>query len=564
VIKRNLQQETWTSKPRESSSASSVGENGEALSSVAVVITTYNHAHYLADAISSILTQTYPAVEIIVVDDGSLDNPAEVIAQFPSVRFIRQENQGLSSARNTGLAATTAEMVIFLDADDRLLPNALEHGVRCHRQIEGCAFVYGGYRNINHNGEPIGKDRYDAISGTPGIDFLRGNIVGMHATVMYRKDSLVRHGGFDTSLQRCEDYDLYLRMAFTERIASYPSIVAEYRRHASNMTLDHQRMLKSALFVLDRQKNISARSIEESAAFKEGQRRWRRNYAIQALIDTFKLNAHRFLPVQIAMASLAAIRISPVDAVFAGAQLVKKQSGRRIPAPLAYRIKRLRGKGLFPFGKFRVLTLSRTRPVSLDFGFDRGTPVDRYYIEAFLHRCTADIKGRVLEIGDDSYTRRFGGGNVTIADVLHIDPEHPQATIIGDLSKMETLPADSFDCMILTQTLHLIYDLQAAALTIHHAMKAGGVALLTVPGISQVDRGEWAASWYWAIMPTAALKLFGEIFGVNNVEVASHGNVYAATAFLQGLAVEEVSTRKLDVYDPSYPLVVTIRLRKQG
>lgn len=138
------------------------------------------------------------------------------------------------------------------------------------------------------------------------------------------------------------------------------------------------------------------------------------------------------------------------------------------------------------FGDFRRLV-----PFSREFGFDRGTPVDRFYIEWFLSCCEADIRGRVLEIGDNSYTKRFGGNRVTHSDVLHVQEGNPQATFIGDLTSAEHIPSDVFDCIILMQTLHLIYDMKAAMRTLYRILKPGGVLLATVPGISQLERGLW-------------------------------------------------------------------------
>lgn len=235
---------------------------------------------------------------------------------------------------------------------------------------------------------------------------------------------------------------------------------------------------------------------------------------------------------------------------------------KRLPPPIIQVLKRYRGA--LPFGRFNFGDFGRTQPVSGQFGFDRGKPIDRYYIEAFLARQGADIRGRTLEIGDDSYTRQFGGSRVLQADVLHVNADNPQATIVGDLSVPDTLPEAAFDCLVLTQTLHLIYDMRAAVAEMHKALKPGGVVLLTVPGISQVDRGEWGSTWYWALTPAAATRLFTDVFGPENVEVESHGNVYAATAFLQGLAFEEVDRGKLDIADPAYPVVVTVRAQKQG
>lgn len=205
--------------------------------------------------------------------------------------------------------------------------------------------------------------------------------------------------------------------------------------------------------------------------------------------------------------------------------------------------------------------LGRTRPVSADFGWDRGTPVDRVYIERFLDANRADVRGRALEIGDASYCRRFDGG-VTRQEVLHVDPANRNATIIGDLSQADVLPADGFDCLLITQTLHLIFDMRQAAAQLHRALTPGGVLLLTVPGITPIDRHEWGDSWYWSLTAIAVRRLFEPLFGAENLRIETYGNVYAATCFLQGLAAEEVDRAKLDQADPAFPMIVTLRARK--
>jgi SAM-dependent methyltransferase len=206
--------------------------------------------------------------------------------------------------------------------------------------------------------------------------------------------------------------------------------------------------------------------------------------------------------------------------------------------------------------------LRRLHPISAVWGFDRGRPLDRYYIEAFLARHAPDVQGHVLEIGDDAYTRRFGHNNVTRSDVLHIAEGNPQATIVGDLAQGEHIPSDAFDCIILTQTLQLIYDVRAALLTVFRILKPGGVLLATVPGISQVDEGEWGATWCWSFTPYALERLMREACPEAEVAVEAHGNVLAAMAFLQGLADHELRVDELDHHDPAYPLLVTARATK--
>jgi SAM-dependent methyltransferase len=194
-----------------------------------------------------------------------------------------------------------------------------------------------------------------------------------------------------------------------------------------------------------------------------------------------------------------------------------------------------------------------------EFGYSRGTPIDRHYIEGFLENHSGDVRGRVLEIGDDTYSRRFGGERITMQEVLHIHAGHPQATIVGDLADPGALPKQTFDCIILTQTLHLIFDMSTAVEQIHAALKPGGVALITVPGISPLDRGEWKASWYWSLTDLALARLLSGPFQRKKVTISTYGNLYSATAFLHGAAVEEIETAKLAHFDAAYPVTVTAR-----
>jgi SAM-dependent methyltransferase len=231
-----------------------------------------------------------------------------------------------------------------------------------------------------------------------------------------------------------------------------------------------------------------------------------------------------------------------------------------LPAPALAAARRARGavSGV-GVGQVRFGSLRRVEPISRDFGFVRGLPVDRWYIEGFLEAHAADVRGRVLEIGDDTYTRRFGGAAVEVADVLHVHAGNELATFVGDLADGAGLPDDAFDCIVLTQTLHLVYDMAAAVRTLHRVLRPGGVVLATVPGISHVSGDEWRHGWFWAITPAGAGRLFGDEFGPDQVEVAGRGNVLAATAFLQGLSAAELRPEELAHDDPQYPLVVTVR-----
>jgi SAM-dependent methyltransferase len=211
-------------------------------------------------------------------------------------------------------------------------------------------------------------------------------------------------------------------------------------------------------------------------------------------------------------------------------------------------------------GSIRLGDLARRTPISRDWGFDRGQPIDRFYIERFLASHAMDIRGRVLEASNNDYTLRFGGDRVIQSDVLHPFEGNPRATVIADLT--HTVPAlqQQFDCIICTQVLHLVYDVRDTLGQLHDWLKPGGVALVTVPGISQISPHDMKLTGdYWRFTNAALERMFGEAFGADRVEVASWGNVLAAVSFLHGIAAEELDEDDLLEVDPQFQLLTTVR-----
>jgi len=214
---------------------------------------------------------------------------------------------------------------------------------------------------------------------------------------------------------------------------------------------------------------------------------------------------------------------------------------------------------IFTVSRIEWGDLRRREPVSRKFGLDRGRAIDRYYIESFLSRYRKDVQGRVLEIGSPHYTNSFGCSTL-ISDVLHAVPGNSHATMVGDLATGEGIPKNAFDCMILTQTFPVIYDVHTAIEHAHEALKPGGVLLATLSGISQISRYDmdrWGD--YWRFTTASTTKMFGDVFGSDNVTVESFGNVLVACAFLQGLAVAELTQEELDYHDPDYQVTITVR-----
>ena len=206
--------------------------------------------------------------------------------------------------------------------------------------------------------------------------------------------------------------------------------------------------------------------------------------------------------------------------------------------------------------------LRRTTPIDANWGFERGTPIDRVYVERFVGAHAGDIQGRVLEIAAPDYTTRFGRG-VTAVDILMAEEGNPEATIVGDLTNAPQIPDDTFDCAIITQTLQFVYDVRAALTTLHRILAPGGVLLATVPGLTKISPiedatyGEW-----WHYTGRSLGRLAAEAFGDASVEVETYGNVLAAVGFLYGLAASDLRREELDARDPLYEVVVGLRAVK--
>jgi glycosyltransferase involved in cell wall biosynthesis len=257
--KRTMVQDSSTVSPARPRSSPRVtgapGELQQRTGLVSVVIPTYNYARFLGDAIRSVLDQTYPSVEIIVVDDGSTDDPAAIVAKFEAVEFIAQQNQGLSAARNAGLRACRGELVVFLDADDRLLPDALATGARLLADNPSLGFAAGYSRLISVDGVPQATvNRPVSREHEPYVALLSRNSIRNPAAVVFRRDIVDAVGGFVSGVDACADLELYLRITRSFPVVFHEVTVAEYRRHGENMSDNAAVMLRQALEVLRQQR----------------------------------------------------------------------------------------------------------------------------------------------------------------------------------------------------------------------------------------------------------------------------------------------------------------------
>jgi glycosyltransferase involved in cell wall biosynthesis len=260
--------------------SSSEGTMTELNPLVSVIIPCYNGETYLGEAITSALVQTYRNVEVLVIDDGSTDRSPAIAQKFP-VRYIRQENRGLTPTRNRGIRESRGSFIVFLDADDRLRPDAIEAGMRVFAENADCAMTVGDHLFVSENGSHLADSQKRCLTEAHYEALLRSNFIEMISSVLFRKSVLERVGGFDVSLRVAEDYDLYLRISRDHPICCHPAVIAEYRLHQTNASHNSELMLVKTLYVLQSQAQYARRNPRHLFAYLAGVKNWRKQYGRQ-------------------------------------------------------------------------------------------------------------------------------------------------------------------------------------------------------------------------------------------------------------------------------------------
>lgn len=528
---------------------------------VSVVIPCYNHGAYVSKAIESVLKQTYQNIEILVVDDGSTDNTKNTVERFNGVRYIYQENQGLSAARNTGARFSAGDYILFLDSDDWLYPRGIETNVKHLVQHDKAAFVSGIYDAFYVDENTICEGKH-MVESDHYQHMLQCNYIGMIATVLFQQ-WVFNEFSYDTSLRNCEDYDLYLKITRKYPVYHHQGKIAAYRLHSQNMSSNIPLMLTGVLQVLKRQEE-NLQTAEEKLAYLTGTKTWKEHYCKKLYLDLIR-SRRKASDLELRALYEHHPKLLSKYVLKQGKTTMKTVLKRFIPTATSKRL--LNRIGLYKkftprVGQVDLGDFNRAQPFSNMFGYDRGGPIDRYYIEKFLREEDGSIKGRMLEVGDNTYTLEFGGRKVTQSDVLHVNESNTAASIIGDISNAPHIQDNTFDGIILTQTLHLIYDFKGALSTCYRILKPGGTLLLTVPGITPIDQGEWNSIWYWSFTDKSMKKLMEELFPNCSFEVKTFGNVLAASSFLYGMGRTEIPQEKLDYSDPHYQVIICVKAQK--
>jgi glycosyltransferase involved in cell wall biosynthesis/SAM-dependent methyltransferase len=539
---------------------------------VSVIVPLWNAQPFLSLAVESVFGQTFRGWELVLVDDGSTDGSAELAGGYAAraperVRYLQHADRGhrgVAASRNLGVRNARGRYLAFLDADDVWFPAKLERQLTILEAEPRAAMIDSRaqvWHSWSEKPEDCERDYVVNPFSDPGLiappalllyHLANATDLPTLSTVLIRREVLDRVGGFDESfpaaVQKWEDAAFLSKVHLKESVFVMTECLSRIRRHQHSLRAIMSRtghMREGRLSYLGWLERHLKRNSVDAAEIWEAHRRavWPFRHPVLAaarkgLGAVSAANARRLVVSTARRAMAESTR----------GRLKQRWKRRRLDPPL----------GTVDFGDLR-----RVSPVARKLGRDRGLPIDRHYIEGFLAARAERIGGHVLEIEDDRYTRKFGGTRVTRSDILHVTPDNPRATIVADLTDAGHVPSDRFDCIIITQTLHFIYNLSAAVATLHRILKPGGVVLATVGGVTQTSRiatGEW--NYYWNFTATSARVLFEEQFPVPSVHVESYGNVLAATAYLHGLATEEMRQDELDYCDPDFPFLIAVTALK--
>src|SRR5690606_17476397 len=248
---------------------------------VSVIIPCYNHGSYLANAIDSVLNQGHERTEIIVIDDGSTDDTAMVAKKYDQIIYFYQKNQGLSASRNRGVELSKGDYIIFLDADDWLLENAIQQNLQKLQENPEAALVSGGHI-FYYQPEDKKWKIFKEVETDHYQQMLMGNYIGMPSAVMYQRWTAVKFS-FNTSLKNCEDYEQYFRILREYPVIHHTGLIAVYRNHEKNKSGNIPIQLETALMLLESQEpfleNEKERQCWETGIY------WLKEYYCKKLLE---------------------------------------------------------------------------------------------------------------------------------------------------------------------------------------------------------------------------------------------------------------------------------------
>ena len=248
---------------------------------VSVIIAYYKQEGFIAETVRSVQQQTYPNIELIVVDDGSPVPAGAVLPESPDVRILRTENRGCPAARNFGFQQSSGDFLVFLDSDDRMTPGAIEAHLKAFAECPAAALSFGAQRFIDEHSQESRVPHNCRPRNNYFLMLLEGNPIGTPGAAMMRRDAFIEAGLFDESVRIVEDYPLYLRLAKRHPIVQSPACVIDYRWHTNSMSRDKEAMFKGIMRALDQLEAETELTATERRRLRHGRRRWRHEFRPQ-------------------------------------------------------------------------------------------------------------------------------------------------------------------------------------------------------------------------------------------------------------------------------------------
>jgi peptidoglycan/xylan/chitin deacetylase (PgdA/CDA1 family)/glycosyltransferase involved in cell wall biosynthesis len=493
---------------------------------LSLIVMTIGPERVVARAIETALAQDAPGTELVIVHDGRDEGAPSRLRRSlgdTAVTWVPAPSAGQGAARNAGVRSSRGACFLVIDGGVVLPPDHARRALTALGDTADAAFAAAS------GGAFFGEVKTGSVAA--GEPITGGELVESAwavAAAVVRRTAFDAVNGFDESLAAHCDWELLLRLV--DAGLAGIAIEATAERFSDD--------------------DVRAREALGAPRHLPDVRR-----VFEAHRATFEAHMRRALVG----------RERTIDALYKYERALLERRTRMLATlnaaldELAAQRRERRARGL---PAFDFAALRRTSPVSRQWGSDRGVPIDRHYIHQFMAGNAQDVRGHVLELLDDGLTTAYGGDRVHRRDVLDIDPGNTRATLVADLRTADSLPANVYDCFILTQTLHLIDDMPAALRTAWRVLKPGGVLLATLPCASMVAAEYGAAGDHWRVTEAGARSLFEQVFPPSSLSVRAHGNVLTTTAFLYGLCCDDLEAGEFAVDDPAYPLIVTVRAEK--
>ncbi len=558
--------------------------------SISVIIHFLNAARYLSQAIDSVLRQTFPGWELILVDGGSCDDSVEIAKRYQAerpaqIRILEHTGQttlGIFSSRIWGAQEAHAPILALLDSDDEWHPQFLERQYAIYQRMFAdrsgmvyCPVVYWwedptfadqsyvqpmpspGLHEPPDLLLPFLADGYQRSAANSGVMIARDLVLDAKILIGTANEGMV------------EDQYLWSFLLMRMPVFVNPEPLVRYRQWGGSTC--------AATIKADKAKGLREIHLQWVLEYLRtsyhGQRqRELLQQVTQLLQQEYPSAARPIEPHAVLVSSISPLR----QAIQRGKRAMCDMMKPRIPekyytqlqrayrtchhlfwcAPKTFLTPLRRNIHLF---KTRIRFAVKVAPLSEQWGYDRGVPLHRYFLDQFLQEFAADIRGHCLEFQENSYTTKFGGERVTALDILHKDAGNSAATIVADLTTANQIPSNRFDCIICTHVLHIVSELDAFIAELYRILKPGGVLLIAVPHIS-MNGLEWHELWRFT--PEGLLTVLAKAFGSEQITLRGYGNSLTSAGELRGVVADEFTLSELQTHDPRFASEICARVVK--